>query len=327
MNNIEREMMIGMVNLLNEASEAYYNGKTPIMTDEQFDMRFEDLKQLEEETGFVLANSPTHNVGSRVLTELNEVTHASPMLSLEKCHTVEELAKFADNKELVASIKLDGLTCRLTYENGVLVRGETRGNGHVGSDVTEHVKRFLNVPLKINKDGVYVVDGEAIITDEDFAKVNESGEFKNSRNLAAGSLSVLDTSLVSKRRLRLFVWDVVEGGSSNNLNNNLHEADEIGFNVVPFWHVVNLEPKKAQIVIDYIFEYATDEGLPHDGIVFKFNDIEYGKSLGATGHHFKNGIAYKAKDEVYKTELTAIDWTMGKTGALTPTAVFKAVEI
>ncbi len=325
-NQIELDMMKGMVSILNEAANAYYNTGTPIMSDEQFDARLEDLRQLEEETGFVLANSPTHNVGAKVLTELNEIAHSHPMLSLEKCHTVEELVKFANNKELIASIKLDGLTCSLTYKDGILASAETRGNGYIGSDITEHVKQFKNVPLKINKEGTYIVDGEAIITDEDFAEINKNGEFKNSRNLAAGTLAVLDTSLVTKRKLRFIAWDVIEGGG-NSLKDNLNGAKGLGFDVVPFWSAVNLDPKKLQNTIDYVFDYAEEDGLPCDGIVFKFNDIEYGKSLGATSHHFKNGIAYKAKDDVYETELIDIDWTIGKSGQITPTAVFKPVDI
>lgn len=326
-NQIELDMMRGMVSILNEASDRYYNGKPLIMSDEQFDVRLEDLRQLEEKTGFVLSNSPTINVGYKVLTELNEITHSHPMLSLEKCHTVDELIKFANSKELVASIKLDGLTCSITYKDGVLISAETRGNGYVGSDITEHIKCFKNVPFKINKEGTYIVDGEAIITDEDFAEINKNDEYKNSRNLAAGSLSVLDTSLVSQRRLSFYAWDIIEGGSSNKLKDNLNEAKALGFDAVPSWVATNLDPKNLQSNIDYIFEFAADEGLPTDGIVFKFNDIEYGKSLGATSHHFKNGIAYKAKDDVYETELTDIEWTCGKTGVLTPTAVFKTVDI
>lgn len=325
-NQIELDMMKGMVSILNEAANAYYNTGTPIMSDEQFDARLEDLRQLEEETGFVLSNSPTHNVGAKVLTELNEITHSHPMLSLEKCHTVDELVKFANNKELIASIKLDGLTCSLTYKDGSLVSAETRGNGYVGSDITEHVKQFKNVPFKINKEGTYIVDGEAIITDEDFAEINKEGEYKNSRNLAAGTLAVLDTSLVSKRKLRFLAWDIIEGGS-NSLKDNLNEAKELGFDVVPFWFATNLDPKKLQGAIDYVFNYAKEEGYPCDGIVFKFDNIEYGKSLGATSHHFKNGIAYKAKDDVYETELIDIIYDVGKSGVLTPVAIFKPVEI
>lgn len=326
MNAIEKDIMRGLVSILNEASDRYYNSGNPIMTDEQFDARLADLKQLEEETGFVFANSPTQNVGYKVLTELNEVTHNHPMLSLEKCHTADELVKFANDKELVASIKLDGLTVSLAYEDGILVSAETRGNGHVGSDITEHVKQFKNVPLKINKTGTYIIDGEAIITDEDFAEVNKNGEYKNSRNLAAGTLAVLDTSLVAKRNLKFFAWDVIVGGG-DKLNDNLNEARELCFDVVPYWSVASLNPNKINGTLDYIFDFAKEEGLPCDGIVFKFNDIEYGKSLGATSHHFRNGIAYKAKDEVYETKLVDIEWTMGKTGVLTPTAVFEPVEI
>lgn len=323
-------MMRGMVSILNEASEAYYNTGNPIMTDEQFDIRLNDLKQLEEETGFVLANSPTINVGARVLTELQEVEHSHPMLSLEKCHTVDELLKFMNGKETIASVKLDGLTVSITYKDGILVSAETRGNGYVGSNITEHIKQFKNVPFKINKQGTYVVDGEAIITDEDFAAINQDGEYKNSRNLASGTLSVLDTSLVSKRRLKFFVWDVIEGGG-NSLNENLKNAEELGFNVVPFWFNSNsanaLNPKNLQSNIDYVFSYAKDEGLPHDGVVFKFNDVKYGKSLGSTSHHFKNGIAYKAKDELYETELIDVIYDVGKSGVLTPVAIFEPVEI
>ena len=326
MNAIELDIMKGLVSILNEASDRYYNSGSPIMTDAQFDARLADLKQLEEETGFVFANSPTQNVGYKVLTELNEVAHNHPMLSLDKCHTVEGLIKFANNKELVASIKLDGLTVSLAYKDGVLVSAETRGNGHVGSDITEHIKQFKNIPLKINKTGTYIIDGEAIITDEDFAEINKNGEYKNSRNLAAGTLSVLDTSLVAKRRLRFYAWDVIEGGG-NSLNDNLAEARVLGFDVVPFWSANDLNPKKIQGTLDYIFDFAEEEGLPCDGIVFKFKDIEYGKSLGATSHHFRNGIAYKAKDEVYETKLIDVEFTMGKTGVLTPTAVFEPVEI
>lgn len=330
MNEIELNLMKSMVSILNEASDAYYNTGHPILSDEQFDMRLEDLRQMEEEMGFSFSNSPTHNVGAKVLTELNEIIHVYPMLSLDKCHNVTELLKFINNKETVASIKLDGLSCRLTYKNGILASAETRGNGHVGSDITEHVKRFLNVPMKIHKEDIYTIDGEAIIMDEDFAEINQNNEYKNSRNLASGSLAVLDTSLVAKRRLRFYGWDVIEGGS-NSLKDNLTEAKELGFDITPFWFNSNssnaLNPKNLQDNIDYVFEYAKDNGYPHDGIVFKFNDVEYGKSLGRTEHHFRNGIAYKAKDETYKTKLLNIEWGCGKRGLLTPVAIFEPVDI
>lgn len=320
--------MLGMISILNEASYAYYNTGNPIMLDKEFDMRLEDLKELEKETGVVFSNSPTQNVvGWPILDELPNAVHNHEMLSLNKCHSIQEIVEFSNNKELVASVKLDGMTASLLYENGIFVKGESRGNGHVGVDITEHIKQFMNIPLKINKKNRYIVDGECIISDDDFAKINQNGEYKNSRNLIAGTLNSLDTTVVSQRRAKFIVWDVIEGGNSNNLTDNLNDAESLGFSVVPFWYPVNLESKKLQSTLDYVFEYASDEGFPCDGVVFKFNDIEYGKSLGKTEHHFRNGIAYKKEDDVYKTKLIDVEWNCGKSGQLTPVAIFEPVDI
>ncbi len=326
MNTVERKIMLGMIDILNKASEAYYSGN-PIMDDDTFDARLKDLQEFEKETGIIYSNSPSINVGAKVLSNLPEVEHNHLMLSLEKCHTPQEVADFANEKELVASIKLDGMTVSLLFEDGVFVRGESRGNGYIGNDITEHIKHFLNVPMKINKQGAYTIDGEAVILDDDFSEINTNNEYKNSRNLIAGTLSSLDTSVVSQRKAKFIAWDVIEGGSHNNLIDNLQEAASLGFDIVPFWKVNNFKTNALQGGIDYVFDYAAENGYPNDGIVFKFNDIEYGKSLGKTEHHFKSGIAYKRKDDTYKTELIDIDWTCGKSGVLTPTAVFKPVEI
>lgn len=321
----DKEIMLGMISILNQASEAYYSGN-PIMTDEQFDMRLHDLLELEQETGVIFSNSPTINVGAKVLDNLPEVVHNHLMLSLDKCHSTQEIANFSNGKELVASIKCDGMTVSLLYEDGLLIRAESRGNGHSGNDITEHIKQFINVPFTIDKKGIYIVDGEAVIMGDDFDEINKGGEFKNSRNLIAGTLSSLDTSVVSQRKAKFILWDVIEGGN-NSLKDNLNEAKEFGFDVVPFWTINNFKSDVIQNGIDFIFDYAIDNGYPNDGVVFKFNDIEYGKSLGKTEHHFKNGIAYKKKDDTYKTKLIDIDWTLGKTGQITPTAIFEPVEI
>ena len=312
---------------LNRASEAYYNTGQPIMSDYEFDQKLEELRQWEEETGIVLSNSPTHNVGATVLDNIKEVTHETPMLSLEKCHSTEEIIKFANNHNLVASVKLDGLTVRLTYKNGDLVLAESRGNGVVGSDVTEHVKQFTNVPLHINKEGTYIIDGEALIKLDDFAEINTNREYKNSRNLAAGTLSSLDTSIVKDRKLSWYAWEVVEGAKeSKSFTFSLIEAEELGLDVVPN---ANLGYSEMDIeeVIEYCFDKAKEYNLPQDGVVFKFDDVEYGKSLGNTSHHFRNGIAYKIFNDSVETELVDIEWTMGKTGSLCPTAVFKPIKI
>lgn len=327
MNRIERDMMVSMINILNMASDAYYNGKPLLMTDDQYDTRLKDLQELEKETGMIFSNSPSINVGAKILSNLPEVTHNHLMLSLEKVHTPEEIVKFVSDKESIASIKLDGMTASLLYENGIFIKGESRGDGHIGADITEHIKRFKNVPLKINKMGTYIVDGECIITNEDFIEVNKDNEFKNSRNLVSGTLNSLDTSLTSERKVSFYAWDVIDGGNNETLFDNLKEAEALGFDVVPYWFMSAPNPKKLQSTLDHVFDYAEEDGLPCDGIVFKFNDIEYGKSLGATSHHFKNGIAYKRKDETYETKLLNIEWTIGKTGVLTPTAIFEPVEI
>lgn len=312
---------------LNKASEAYYNTGQPVMSDYEFDQKLEELRQWENEIGIVLSNSPTQNVGATVLDTIKEVTHKTPMLSLEKCHSVEEIMKFANNHNLVASVKLDGLTVRLTYKDGDLLLAESRGNGTVGSDITEHVKQFSNVPLHINKEGTYVIDGEALIKLDNFTEINKNGEYKNSRNLAAGTLSSLDTSVVKDRKLSWYAWEVVEGDNNNSFYLRLLNAQILGFDVVPCYDITINEFNQLQIHIDNFINIAEKENLPQDGVVFKFDDIDYGKSLGNTSHHFRNGIAYKTFNDSVETELLDIEWTMGKTGSLCPTAVFQPVEI
>lgn len=312
---------------LNKASYEYYNSGQPIMSDAEFDQKLEELRQWEEETGVILSNSPTQNVGATVLDTIKEVTHKTPMLSLEKCHSVEEIMKFANNHNLVASVKLDGLTVRLTYKDGDLLLAESRGNGTVGSDITEHVKQFSNVPLHINKEGTYVIDGEALIKLDNFTEINKNGEYKNSRNLAAGTLSSLDTSVVKDRKLSWYAWEVVEGDNNNSFYLRLLNAQILGFDVVPCCDVTVDNFSELQICIDNFINIAKEYNLPQDGVVFKFDDVEYGKSLGNTSHHFRNGIAYKIFNDSVETELVDIEWTIGKTGVLTPTAVFKPIEI
>lgn len=320
---------------LNEASEAYYNTGSPIMSDAEFDMKLRELQQWEDETGFVLSNSPTQNVGATVLNNIKEVTHKYPMLSLDKCHSEEEIIKFAGGYNfLVSSVKLDGLTVRLTYKNGNLTLAESRGNGIVGSDVTEHVKRFKNVPLHINHEGTYIIDGEAIIKLDDFAEVNKNGEYKNSRNLASGTLASLDTSIVKNRKLSWYAWEVVEDSEEETYDydptflRRLSEAKQLGFDVVPYRSVITAPNKEYMTkMLEEVFKLAEKYKLPQDGVVFKFNDIEYGKSLGNTSHHYRNGIAYKIYNDSVETTLKDIEWSMGKTGILTPVAIFEPVEI
>lgn len=311
---------------LNKASAAYYNTGQPIMSDAEFDNKLEELRQWENETGIILSNSPTHNVGAMVLDNIKEVTHKTPMLSLNKCHSAEEVMKFAGNNNLVASVKLDGLSCRLIYKDGNLVRAESRGNGIVGNDITEAVKQFQNIPLHINKEGTYIIDGEALIKLDDFAEINKNGEFKNSRNLAAGTLASLDTSVVKDRKLSWYAWEVVEGYKNNSFTFSLLEAHNLGFDVVPFANLA-LADMSIDEAIEYFLDEAREKFLPQDGVVFKFDDIEYGKSLGNTSHHFRNGIAYKVFNDSVETKLIDIEWNTSKTGLINPVAIFQPVNL
>ena len=322
-----KNQIIDRVKELNKASAAYYNTGQPIMSDVEFDNKLEELRQWENETGIVLANSPTHNVGAIVLDSIQKVTHESPMLSLAKCHSAEEVEQFAKGHTLVGSVKLDGLTCRLIYKDGELIRAESRGNGTIGSIITDHAKQFLNVPLHINKEGTYIIDGEALIKTDDFEELNKNDEYKTPRNLASGTLGGLDTSVVKNRKLRWYAWEVVEGSKyPESFASSLMEANSLGFETVPFanltWAELNI-----QEAIGFFLDEAEKENLPQDGVVFKFEDVAYGKSLGRTTDYFNNGIAYKVYNKSVETELIDIEYTMGKTGTLTPTAVFKPVEI
>lgn len=337
----EIERMKELIHDLNRASDSYYGSGTTLMSDAEFDSKLLELKQLEEEANTVFPNSPVNRVGGAVLKSLIKVKHETPMLSLDKCHSVEEIKKFAAGHDIVASIKLDGISCRLIYQDGELIGAESRGNGTEGNDILQHVKQFMNVPLRINKKGKYVIDGEALIKLDDFEEINKNGEYKNSRNLTAGTLSSLDTSVVKDRKLSWYAWEVVEEvdpilAISNNdyeahdsFYFRLLEAGKLGFSIVPC-EVLGLkyyQNEELQCKIDNFISLAAEKHLPQDGVVFKFEDVEYGKSLGSTEHHNRNGIAFKVKNDSVETTLKDIEFTMGKTGILTPTAVFEPVEI
>ena len=338
MDKIKR--MKELIHDLNRASDSYYGSGTTLMSDAEFDSKLLELKQLEEEANTVFPNSPVNRVGGAVLKSLIKVKHETPMLSLDKCHSVEEIKKFAAGHDIVASIKLDGISCRLIYQDGELIGAESRGNGTEGNDILQHVKQFMNVPLRINKKGKYVIDGEALIKLDDFEEINKNGEYKNSRNLTAGTLSSLDTSVVKGRKLSWYAWEVVEEvdpilAISNNdyeahdsFYFRLLEAGKLGFSIVPC-EVLGLkyyQNEELQCKIDNFISLAAEKHLPQDGVVFKFEDVEYGKSLGSTEHHNRNGIAFKVKNDSVETTLKDIEFTMGKTGILTPTAVFEPVE-
>lgn len=325
-----------LVKKLNKASCYYYNTGNTIMSDAEFDALLEKLKRMEEETGIVMSNSPTRNVGAPpIVDKIDEVEHYIPMLSLDKVHSVEEVMKFAGNNECIAMLKMDGLSIRAVYESHKLVELSTRGNGVIGKNVLHLASAFENLPLEIKKDGIYIVDGEAIIKLDDFAKINaeiknEDDKYKNSRNLAAGTLGLHDCSEARKRHLKFIAWDVIDGSDKENVSERLIEAIDLGFNTVPcslFDKEMFDNNEDVKNSIYSLRDYAEQINYPIDGVVVKINNIKYGKSLGRTEKFFRNAVAYKFEDEVYETRLIDVEWTMGKTGVLTPTAVFEPVEI
>ena len=323
-NNIMKDL----IKKLNDANYAYYNTDNPIMTDIEYDTLFKKLQEMEKETGIILSNSPTQNVGAPILNELAKVEIKSkPMLSLDKVHSAEEVYSFAKGKKLLGLIKCDGLSTRLIYENGKLVSAHTRGNGYEGSDVTEHVKNFLNVPLTICATRRYVVDGESIIKDSDFATLEG---FKNSRNTASGALSLLDVNEVKKRKLSFILWDVIEGEEDeDSLEERIFHAMKLGFEVVKGVEISSndLSVEKIDEGNQIVLNKAKDCGIPCDGVVWKFDSVSYGDKLGSTSHHFNNGIAWKPEIETMESSLIAIEWTMGRTGQLTPVALIEPIEM
>lgn len=319
-----------LVELLNNASDAYYNTGNTIMDDKAFDRLLDELKSLEEETGVIMSVSPTQNVGYEVKSKFDKIKHSHPMLSLDKTKSIEDLKKFSNNKDFILSLKMDGLTVLLTYDNGKLIQAETRGNGETGEIITHNARVFENIPLNINYKGRLEIEGEAVITYDDFRKINSlienpDDKYKNPRNLVSGSVRQLDSNIAAQRHIKFIAWKVPTDIGINSFRDRLEFVKKLGFDIVP--SVTTNDIEHFDFLIENLKNIASEKMFPIDGLVMTYNDIQYGESLGNTGKFPRHSIAYKFYDEVYETELLDIEWTVGRTGTITPTAVFAPVEI
>lgn len=309
-----------LTELLNKASDTYYNTGNTIMEDREFDTLVEELRNLEQETGFIMATSPTHKVGYEVKSELQKVAHNHPMLSLAKTKDWNEFIQYFCNKDVIGMLKMDGLTCSLRYINGELISAETRGNGEIGEDIFHNIKTVKTVPQKISYKDELIVDGEIICTYDDFEPF--STEYKNPRNFASGSIRLLDSNECAKRPLTFVAWNVIKGfDNENSFLRKLVLIDELGFTVVPWTSSFDWDAK------EFLVNKAKKLGYPIDGLVGRFDDIKYGESLGTTSHHSNAAYAFKFCDETYETVLRDVEWNTTRTGIIAPVAVFDEVDL
>lgn len=326
-----------LVCLLNKYRDAYYNENESIVSDKEYDMLFDELLKLEQETGLILANSPTQTVGYEVVSQLKKVTHNHPLLSLNKTTEVDDFFDFFKGKPVSLMAKMDGLTCSLLYQNGKLVRAESRGNGEVGEDITHNARVFSNIPMEIPFKGELIIDGECIITYDEFNKINqrENSKYKNPRNLVSGSVRQLDNRIAKNRNIKFIAWKIHslknENGESilnNSHTENLIDIRKFGFDFVPNIMVGKDGNKEDYLVaIEFVKSWCEEEGFPIDGIVGMFDNIDYGKTLGSTGHHPKHSLAYKFYQDDVETTLRDIEWSTSRTGLVNPVAIFDPVEI
>lgn len=332
----KKKEILELIDRLNEAAKSYYQGTEEIMSNLEYDELYDRLSALEEETGIVLSSSPTQKVGYEVLSSLPKEAHAAPMLSLDKTKDREALASWLGAHEGLLSWKLDGLTVVLTYENGQLVKALTRGNGQIGEVITANARTFVNLPLKIPHKGRVVLRGEAIISYEDFQKINSNlpeGEepYKNPRNLCSGSVRQLNSQITAQRKVNLVAFSLVEAEGLDTTKElqdkrgaQLDWLEQQGFQVVERVSVNSTD------IVEKINEFEKkiqDNVFPSDGLVLIYDDIAYGQSLGKTAKFPRDAIAFKWEDRQEETFLREILWSPSRTGLINPIAIFDAVEL
>ena len=319
-----------LVEELNIYAHAYYMEDTSLISDYEYDKKYDRLKELEKVTGIILANSPTINVGSETVSELEKVEHDHPMLSLDKTKDINEVESFMNGLPGLAMLKMDGLTISVKYIDGKLVAAETRGNGIIGENVLHTANSFVNLPKEIPYKDEVVVDGEAVMEihhytylkelkdidlkkdgerkglfGEELEKYIKDNGIKNIRNLTAGSVRQLDNSVTKERKIKFIAWKAVRGIDGNSFMKRLQILDLLGFEVVPWVKVDNIEEN-----IKELRKTAREKDVPIDGIVFSYDDIDYSESLGNTSHHVRSQLAYKFADDKFVTVIRDVEWSM-----------------
>lgn len=322
-----------LVNKLNLAGKAYYQEDKEIISNYEYDALYDQLVELEKETGIVLSNSPTRNVGYEVLSELPKVRHDAPMLSLDKTKEVLTLKSWLGNQKGLISWKLDGLTVVLTYRNGKLEKAVTRGNGEIGEVITNNAKVFKNVPITISYTGELVLRGEAVIKYSDFEKINNQiqdvdAKYKNPRNLCSGSVRQLNNEITAKRNVHFFAFGLVSASGdvefNNSRQNQLQWLTSLGFDTAESKLVTG---DNIEETVEWFSKEIVKNDFPSDGLVLIYDDINYGRSLGRTAKFPRDSIAFKWMDEIRETTLKEIEWSASRTGLINPIAVFKPVEL
>jgi len=350
---LKRTRVRKLVAELNRHRHLYYNENTPEISDAVYDSMVDELAALERETGLILSSSPTQSVGAPIVSSLAIVQHNIPLLSLDKTKTPVEVIEFIGNRVALFMLKLDGLTTKLEYSDGELIRASTRGDGSEGEDITHNARVFMDVPLKIPHKGYLCISGESYISNDDFIylQANTVGKdnkpYKNARNLAAGSVRQLDARECSKRRIRFSAFNVLDGKSlegveyndnssetpamipvdTNSKSSMLSYLNQIGFNVAHFHKIDGDNNNAIPHAIESLQVYAKKHGIPIDGLVATYDDVEYSKSLGRTGHHYRDGLAFKFEDGAIETILTNVEWNVSRSGELTPVAIFETVKL
>lgn len=328
----KKERMQELIKILNEASKAYYAEDREIMSNFEYDRLYEELEGLEKETGIVLSGSPTVSVGYESVEELPKERHESPMLSLGKTKSREELKDWLQGKEAILSWKLDGLTVVLTYRNGELFKAVTRGNGEIGEVITGNARTFKNIPLNIAFKGELVLRGEAVITYSDFEKINEEipeaeAKYKNPRNLCSGSVRQLNNEITAKRNVRFYAFTLV---SAEDVDFHNSREEQFRFLEKQGFEIVERKMVTPDTILSAISEFENkipDYDVPSDGLVLTYEDIAYGKSLGRTAKFPRDAIAFKWADEIRETTLTEVEWSASRTGLINPVAIFTPVEL